>query len=86
MDTTQRRIEQLWGKGKNTAEIADDLGICECDADTAKNRLMDLRYMKKNHRKCLSCEQPFKSEGNGNRVCKKCKWERWRIEREDAQR
>ncbi|MGI9489069.1 MAG: hypothetical protein ACR2RF_24930 [Geminicoccaceae bacterium] len=69
-------IEQLWDRGANTAEIARKFNKRECEIDKAISQLLDKRYVEKTEkkpRKCLSCQEEFESNGNGNRVCSLCK-------------
>lgn len=85
MDLTQR-ISQLWGTGKNTAEISRQLTretrqrISEPDVDNAVYNILTNRLLEKDGRKCLECSEVFISEGNGNRICQPCKTKRKRLE------
>ena len=41
--------------------------------DRASPRLQAKRSKRYTTRQCLRCDQPFKSEGNFNRLCQACK-------------
>lgn len=76
------RLETLFAEGKSDEEIAREIGVTASAVLTQRCR----KGLKKNHwmhgggvrkdvtvRPCITCRQPFGSEGKHNRMCPDCR-------------
>lgn len=76
-DEENRLLRRRHAEGRTPAEIAAELG---CNEQRVYDRLRYLglmgtppRRVRLDQRDCLSCQQPFLSEGPANRICPECK-------------